>query len=85
MPYNAVKTKDGHIVIDAHLPKFWSSFCLALNVKELETDPRFHNLEARNNHRQELLNLLNDHIFHENQPGMARHPGGERHPLCSHQ
>jgi CoA:oxalate CoA-transferase len=59
MPYTAVKTKDGHIVIDAHLPKFWSSFCLALNVKELETDPRFHNLEARNNHRQELLNLLN--------------------------
>ncbi len=59
MPYNAVATKDGHIVVDAHLPKFWSSFCLALNVKELENDPRFHNLEARNNHRQELLNLLN--------------------------
>jgi crotonobetainyl-CoA:carnitine CoA-transferase CaiB-like acyl-CoA transferase len=60
MPYNAVRTKDGHIVIDAHLPKFWSSLSLALNVKELATDPRFNNLEARNHHRQELLNLLNN-------------------------
>ena len=85
MPYNAVKTKDGYIVIDAHLPKFWSSFCLALNVKELETDPRFHNLEARNNHRPELLNLLNTIFSHENQPGMARYSGGERHPLRPHQ
>jgi CoA:oxalate CoA-transferase len=59
MPYNAVKTKDGHIVVDAHLPKFWHLFCLALNVKELETDPRFKDLEARNHHRHELINLLN--------------------------
>jgi CoA:oxalate CoA-transferase len=59
MPYNAVATKDGHIVIDAHLPKFWSSLCTALNVRDLEHDPRFSHLEARNNHRQELINLLN--------------------------
>ena len=59
MPYNAVRTKDGHLVIDAHLPKFWSALCRALNVKELEVEPRFHKLEARNRNRQALLKLLN--------------------------
>ncbi len=60
MPYNAVRTRDGHIVIDAHLPKFWSFLCKALEAQELADDPRFHNLEARNQNRQELLGILND-------------------------
>jgi CoA:oxalate CoA-transferase len=59
MPYNAVKTKDGHIVIDAHLPKFWTSLCAALDAKTLADDPRFDNLEARNNHREALFEVLN--------------------------
>ncbi|MGA2225624.1 MAG: CoA transferase, partial [Syntrophobacteraceae bacterium] len=33
MPYNAVGTKDGYIVIDAHLPKFWSALCGALQIE----------------------------------------------------
>jgi CoA:oxalate CoA-transferase len=62
MPYNAVSTKDGHIVIDAHLPKFWSALCRALNAEELEDDQRFNNLEARNDNRQELLKIF-DQMF----------------------
>lgn len=60
MPYNAVRTRDGHIVIDAHLPKFWSSLCTALDAAELENDPRFHTLDARNRNRGELLNILDE-------------------------
>ena len=60
MPYNAVGTKDGHIVLDGHLPKFWSRLCQALDAKDLENDPRFHNLEARNRNREELLEMLSE-------------------------
>jgi CoA:oxalate CoA-transferase len=59
MPYNAVTTKDGHIVIDAHLPKFWASLCKALHLKELKDDPRFMDLDLRNRNRKELLTILN--------------------------
>jgi CoA:oxalate CoA-transferase len=60
MPYNAVGTRDGHIVIDAHLPKFWSSLCEALHIKDLARDRRFNTLEARNRNRAELLNILSE-------------------------
>ena len=39
VPYNAVSTKDGHIVIGAHLPKFWSSLCEVLGIADVGTDP----------------------------------------------
>lgn len=59
IPYNAFTTEDGHIVVDAHLPKFWSAMCRTLQVKGLENDPKFHTLEARNENRAELLEMLN--------------------------
>lgn len=60
MPYNAVTTLDGHIVIDAHLPKFWSLLCKALDDADLEKDPRFHTLDARNCNRRELMDILKE-------------------------
>ncbi len=58
IPYNAFKTKDGHIVVDAHLPKFWASLCRVLGIRGLEDDRKFRTLEARNRNREELLNIL---------------------------
>jgi crotonobetainyl-CoA:carnitine CoA-transferase CaiB-like acyl-CoA transferase len=58
IPYNALRTKDGHIVVDAHLPKFWSLLCRALDMAELADDPRFRTLDVRNNNREELLKIL---------------------------
>lgn len=60
MPYNAVRTQDGHIVVDAHLPKFWSALCRALSAEDLASDPRFTSLEARNRNRQALLAILDE-------------------------
>lgn len=60
MPYNAVRTSDGHIVIDAHLPKFWSALCRALSAQNLVSDPRFTSLEARNRNRKALLAILDE-------------------------
>jgi crotonobetainyl-CoA:carnitine CoA-transferase CaiB-like acyl-CoA transferase len=59
MPYNAVATSDGYIVIDAHLPKFWSALCEALQIQTIENDPRFDTLDVRNRNRDELLAILN--------------------------
>lgn len=58
VPYGAVPTKDGRIVIDAHLPKFWSSLCRALDLEGIEQDQRFNSLEARGRNRQELMGIL---------------------------
>ncbi|PIE59808.1 MAG: hypothetical protein CSA32_01915 [Desulfobulbus propionicus] len=60
MPYNAVTTKDGYIVIDAHLPKFWSALCRILEIEELENNPDFNDLAARNRNRHALLKVLNE-------------------------
>jgi crotonobetainyl-CoA:carnitine CoA-transferase CaiB-like acyl-CoA transferase len=62
MPYNAVQTSDGYIVLDAHLPKFWKALCRALNQTKLEHHPKFGSLEARNRNRTELLEILTQHF-----------------------
>lgn len=62
MPYNAVTAADGHLVVDAHLPKFWSALCRVLERPDLAADSRFESLDARNRNRQELLTIL-DSIF----------------------
>lgn len=58
VPYSAVETSDGHIVIDAHLPKFWSALCAALRIERIENDPRFNTLDGRNTNRDELMKIL---------------------------
>ncbi len=60
MPYNAVQTSDGYIVMDAHLPKFWKALCRVLNRPDLEHHPEFESLDARNRNRTELLEILNN-------------------------
>lgn len=60
MPYNAVRTSNGYIVIDAHLPKFWKALCRVLDQAELENHPRFESLKTRNENRDELLVILNN-------------------------
>jgi len=59
-PYNAVTTRDGHIVIDAHLPKFWSALCRVLDIDGLEHDDRFSALNDRNRNRDQLRDILNN-------------------------
>ncbi|MBI2830361.1 MAG: CoA transferase [Chloroflexi bacterium] len=41
---------------------FWSGFCRAIDRPELENDPRFHNIETRTQHCEELIRIL-DEIF----------------------
>jgi crotonobetainyl-CoA:carnitine CoA-transferase CaiB-like acyl-CoA transferase len=42
--------------------RYWSDFCRALGVQDLEKDPRFHNMEARSQHCEEFIAIL-DKVF----------------------
>jgi len=42
--------------------RYWSDFCRALGVQDLEKDPRFHNMEARSQHCEEFIATL-DKVF----------------------
>ncbi len=58
VPYGAFPTKDGDVVVAACEEKFWQSLCYALERPELIDDPRFHDNDARREHRAELTPIL---------------------------
>ncbi|MBI4610187.1 MAG: CoA transferase [Candidatus Rokubacteria bacterium] len=54
VPYQALPTADGHLVVAVFAEKFWSGFCRALGRPEWEQDPRF----GTNTHRLEHRAIL---------------------------
>ncbi len=57
-PYQAVRTRDGYIVVGANGPKLWKAMLSAIGAPELATDPRFVDNGARMAHRLELEHAL---------------------------
>jgi crotonobetainyl-CoA:carnitine CoA-transferase CaiB-like acyl-CoA transferase len=53
-PYQAMKTKDGYIVIGISSDSLWLRFLKAIDALELNQDPRFAERVARLDHRDEL-------------------------------
>src|SRR6266511_4576482 len=41
VPYGALDTADGHIIVAVFAEKFWRGFCRALGRTDLEAEPRF--------------------------------------------
>jgi len=62
--YNHYQAKDGHWFILAHLQpdRYWPRVCKALGRPDLESDPRFHSIEARGDNARELIAIM-DEIF----------------------
>lgn len=58
VPYQAFKTKDGHLVVAAFAEKFWQGLCRALDLTHLMEDPRFVNNDVRRDHKAELIPML---------------------------
>jgi crotonobetainyl-CoA:carnitine CoA-transferase CaiB-like acyl-CoA transferase len=46
----------------AQADRYWSDFCKALGIQELEKDPRFDNIQVRAQHCEELIKIL-DKVF----------------------
>ena len=40
-PYQALRTRDGHIMVGANNPRLWQRLCRALDREDLLSDPRF--------------------------------------------
>jgi formyl-CoA transferase len=40
-PYQALRTRDGHVTVGANNPRLWERFCRALRREDLLADPRF--------------------------------------------
>jgi crotonobetainyl-CoA:carnitine CoA-transferase CaiB-like acyl-CoA transferase len=57
-PYQAVRTRDGYIVIGANGPKLWKAMLDAIGAPALASDPRFVDNGARMAHLEELAAAL---------------------------
>jgi crotonobetainyl-CoA:carnitine CoA-transferase CaiB-like acyl-CoA transferase len=58
VPYGALATRDGHLVVAVFSDRFWGGFCRALGHPEWEQDPRFVTNPDRVAHREALMALV---------------------------
>ena len=58
VPYQAIATRDGHLIIAVFAEKFWHGFCVAVGHPEWECDPRFAGNRDRVANRQTLMELV---------------------------
>ena len=58
VPYGALATSDGHLIVAVFSEKFWRLFCTAAGHPDWEVDPRFASNRARVAHREELMALV---------------------------
>ncbi|ANY08563.1 CaiB/BaiF CoA transferase family protein [Pseudonocardia sp. HH130630-07] len=54
-PYQAVRTGDGYVTVGANTERLWSALCRALDLTELESDPRFADPSGRLAERTALI------------------------------
>lgn len=64
VPYQALATQDGHLIVAVFAEKFWAGFCRAVEHAEWETDPRFRTNRDRVAHRDALMPLV-ERVFAE--------------------
>ena len=58
VPYQALATRDGHLIVAVFAEKFWGGFCRAVEHPEWESDPRFVTNRARLANRGTLMPLV---------------------------
>ncbi len=58
VPYQALATRNGYLVVAVFAEKFWRGFCVAVERPEWERDPRFATNRARVEHREALMSEL---------------------------
>jgi CoA:oxalate CoA-transferase len=58
VPYRALATRDGHLIVAVFSEKFWGGFCRAAGRPDWEADPRFATNRDRVAHRGTLEALI---------------------------
>ncbi len=60
-PYQPLRARDKDIIVAVGTERLWQRFCAILGVeKSLMTDPRFETNPLRNQHREELIPLIEE-------------------------
>jgi crotonobetainyl-CoA:carnitine CoA-transferase CaiB-like acyl-CoA transferase len=61
-PAQTLATQDGWIFVMCMTEKFWAALVGALGCPDLRADPRFANVRARHEHREELTEVLEQEL-----------------------
>ena len=63
--YNHYECKDGKWIVIAHLQpdRYWTNICRALDMTELEKDPRFNGIEARGQNAGALIKIMDERFL----------------------
>ena len=64
VPYQALATRDGHLIVAVFSEKFWAAFCRAVERPDWAADPRFATNRDRVAHR-DVLEPLIERLFAE--------------------
>jgi crotonobetainyl-CoA:carnitine CoA-transferase CaiB-like acyl-CoA transferase len=62
VPFGAFATSDGWLTIACGKERFWTRLLTAVGREELGDDPRFANMDARLQNRDELTRVLREHF-----------------------
>ncbi len=77
--YNHYRCRDDKWIAVAHLQpdRYWPIFCRAMNIGQLEHDPRFNTIEARGANCKELVRILDERFATRNRDEWLNHLGKE--------
>jgi CoA:oxalate CoA-transferase len=73
--YNHYRCRDDKWIAVAHLQpdRYWPAFCRALDIADLEHDPKFSSIEARGGHSRELISILDQKFASRNRDEWLQH------------
>ncbi|MCX5339216.1 CaiB/BaiF CoA transferase family protein [Streptomyces atratus] len=71
VPYQALATADGHLMVAVGNDRIWQRFTHALDAPDLAEDPRFTTNPDRVRHRGQLIPLLEDVLAQRSTKGWA--------------
>jgi len=59
-PYESFETRDGYVIFAVGNQRLWEDFIKVLGREDLNKDPRFSDMKARNQHPAELKEILQE-------------------------
>ncbi|MEO3754235.1 CoA transferase [Streptomyces sp. B6B3] len=68
-PYQALRTRDGHLTVGANNERLWQRLCAALDMRHLAEDPRFATNMDRLRNREELVVELEARLVEDTTAG----------------
>ena len=77
-PYQALRTRDGHITVGGNNERLWTRLCTALGREDLLADERFAGNDARMSNRRELEAELEAALVGARHRRLGRDPAGGR-------